>query len=103
MLEKPLHGSCVISYRFPHEEEEVEARQFPLFPDKHRYELKMLGRHSIVLEDSLPAYIADELLMFQLKVDGVEFAEAAMPAEEYLIDRGTEVKVLALFGCLNEE
>lgn len=76
-----MRGSCIISYRFPHEEEQVEARQFPLFPDKHRYELRMLGKHSVVLEDPLAAYIADEVLMFQVRVDGADFAEAAMPTE----------------------
>jgi|JI61114C2RNA_FD_contig_21_13244315_length_282_multi_6_in_0_out_0_1 hypothetical protein len=45
----------------------------------------MLGKHSVVLEDPLASYIADEVLTFQLLVDGKEFAEAAMPAEEYLI------------------
>lgn len=34
----------------------------------------MLGKHSVVLEDSLAAYIADEVLMFQLKLNGEEFA-----------------------------
>lgn len=61
----------------------------------------MLGKHAVVLADgdSLEAYVADEMVRFRMLLNGEEEAEAALPAEEFLIPENTqEIKILALFS-----